>query len=255
MLMAKKQQTDAELEAFKKKALEEKAEDAESKEEEAEEEEEESEEEEAEESSNEDVEKLQKEHEEALTQERERREKAERALAERRYKEDKQKRREESGEEFEEDKPLTASELKAILAAERQATQKEILSAQIKEKAKALSTSEAEANLIMEIHKNRNFPSYLSIDEQVEEAYAIANRKRLLAQNEELKRALRSKETKKTDTTGTYKPTPKPGEPKLAPHDRAAMKDFTWDGKYFTKKLSNGKTLYKDWKSKKTFVR
>ena len=257
MLMAKiKKETapDAELEDFKKKALEE-AEKADGEDTEVESEEE-SEEEAEEEPKGKDSDK---EYEEALAEERAKREKAEKALAERAFKERKKKREgEEEGEESEEDdKPMTATQLRAILAEERQATQKEIMSSQIKEKAKALATSEAEANLIMEIHKNRTFPSYLSIDEQLEESLAIANRKKLVAQNEELRRALRSKDTKKTDTTGTYKETPKVGEPKLAVQDKQALirAGFNWDGKYYSKKMSNGKTLFKDWKTKKTFVK
>ena len=245
--------TDAELEAFKKKALEE-AEKGDAEEEE--ESDEEDSEEESDDKADEEEKDSDKEYEDELAKERERREKAEKALAEKAFKHREVKRKEEGEEkEEEEEKPLTASQLTKILAEERQATQKEILSSQIKEKAKALSTSDAEANLIYEIHKNRTFPSYLSLDEQLEEAYAIANRKKLMAQNEELRRSLRSRETKKKDGSGSYKELPKPGEPKLAAHDRAVMKEFAWDGKYFTKKLSTGKTLYKDWKTKKTWVK
>lgn len=250
--MAKKEKEtiDAELEEFKKKQLEEAEVDADDTEE--------AEDGTEEEADDKNIDK-DKEYEEALAEERAKREKAERALAERAFKERKQKREEDEGEPdpTEDDKPLTASELRAILAQERQATQKEIMSSQIKEKARALAGSDAEANLIMEIHKNRTFPSYLSVDEQVEEAYAIANRKKLMAQNEELRRALKSKETKRTDGTGTYRETPKVGEPKLQAQDKQALirSGFTWDGKFYSKKLSNGKTLFKDWKSKKTFVK
>lgn len=246
-----KSKTDEELEAFKKAKIsevEEEAEEADIEESEESEEETEESEEEAE------TEDHSKDHEELLAEERRRREEAERLIA--KNKADRKRGREHEDSEDEEDKPLTAREFRSMLAEDRQATQKEILSSQIKDKARALATSDTEANLIYEIHKNRTFPSYLSLDEQVEEAYAIANRKKLISQNEELRRALRSKETKRTDASATHRESPKAGEPKLPAHDRQAIlsSGFVWDGKFFSKKLSNGKTLIKDWRTKKSRV-
>lgn len=207
-------------------------------------------------------------YEKELELERERREKAEKALAERNFKERQKKRAkkdkddEEQGDEDEGDedeKPLTQRQLREILAADRQRTQKEVQANQIAEKARKLASSDAEAALIIEIHKNRNFPEHLTLDEQIEEAFAIANRKRLLAQNEELKRALKSKETKKTDAAGSHKDTPAKGEPKLAAQDLQAIKrsGFVWDAsRNLYKKALKGsnKTLFYDPKSKKRFV-
>ena len=209
--------------------------------------------------SDEDKAKREAEEKEALktlaAQERERREKAEKALAEQRFRESEERRRKkEAGEE--EDKPITASELRAVLAEERQATQKDFLGTRIAEIAKKLADSPEEAELIVEIHKGRTFPAHLTLDEQMEEAKAIALGKKVMAQNAELKRALRGKETVVVDSGSVYKDVPKPNEPKLAPQDKAELSrlGFEWDGKFFSKKLANGKILSRDWKSKKTFI-
>ena len=248
--MAKKEKNtfDPELEEFKEKSLEEGEEDANP------------EEESEEDAKDKEPSKQEEETEQLLAQERLRREEAEHKLEETRQKarERWEKRRAEEEEtRDEQEKPLTAVELRDILAEEREFIRKETFVDKVRAKAHELSTSESEANLVFEIHKNRNWPAYMSIDEQVEEAWAIANRRKLLAQNEELRRALKSKETKKVDATGTYREIPKAGEPKLASHDKTEIErqGFMWDGKFFSKKLSNGKTLFKDWKTKKTWVK
>ena len=190
-------------------------------------------------------------------QERERREKAEKALADQRFHEAEERRKKkEAGEEIDE-KPLTPSELRAILAEDRQSTQKELLGSQIAEKAKKLSDSPEEAELIVEIHRGRTFPAHMTLDEQLAEAKAIGLGKKLMAQNDELKRSLRGKESVVIDSGSTHKDVPKPGEPKLDPQDKAELQrlGFAWDGKYFSKKLANGKTLSRDWRTKKTIVR
>lgn len=192
--------------------------------------------------------------------EREKRERAEKVLAEKRFKAKKVKDEDEEEEEEddEEDKPLTAKQLQQILAEERQNTQKELLAGILTEKARKLADSDQEARAIVEIHRSRIFPSYLSIDEQIEEAHAIANKSRLIAQNSELKRALLSKETRqKGGAENSYRDAPKAGEPKLTPQDKIelARQGFSWDGKFFSKKLTSGKTLYRDWESKKSWVK
>ncbi|MEK7578876.1 MAG: hypothetical protein AAB456_04185 [Patescibacteria group bacterium] len=192
-------------------------------------------------------------------EEKEGREKAEKALAEQRYASKKKKEdiEEEEIEEEEEEKPLTASQLKSILAGERQRTQKEIQTSYIKDSARKTAKSEEEAEAIVEIHKSRTFPDYMTLEEQIAESQIIVNGKKLLAQNAELKRALGSKENKSLGgSENTYRDAPKAGEPKLAENDKAELSrlGFSWDGKFFSKKLASGKTLYRDWKSKKTWV-
>lgn len=208
---------------------------------------------------------LKTDYEAEIEKERSRREEAERKLAETRRKakerfEAKKQRDEEESTEDEEDRPLTGSELRAILSEEREATRKEFQSQQILETAKELASSDAEARLIVEIHKNRSFPSGLSVREQIEESYAIANRKKLLAQNEELKRALRSKETvNRSGGGGFHDSSMKAEEPKIGSADISAIKaaGFEWDStkRLYKKPIAGGKKyLYFNPKTKQRFV-
>lgn len=195
---------------------------------------------------------LQLDYEAELKRERERREAAETAAADAAFKLREKKRQEReakiaAGGDPGEEKPLTATELEAILERDRQQTRKELQSDIIAEKARNLAGSEAEANLIIEIHKNRTFPPGLSLDEQLEEAYAIANRKKLLARNTELQRALRSKNTASGTTAGTHRDSPLLEEPNLSQPDIQALKaaGFVWDGKtrLYVKQLAGGKKI------------
>ena len=193
-----------------------------------------------------------------LAKEKEARKKAEDALADRAFKLRKSKRKEgeEEGEVEEEEKPLTATDLKGILHQDRQETLKEFKGAEILQKAKDLASSDKEAELMVETHRNRTFPAHLSIDEQMDEVYAIVNRKRLLAQNEELKRKITSKETVTTSEEGDYRETP--ASTVKAPADvkqQLIDKGFTEDKVkgVFKKTIAGGtKTLYKDPKGKGT---
>ena len=198
-----------------------------------------------------------------LVKERERRKKAEEKLeetqrkaSERREWKLKQEREEESDEE---ERPMTASEMRALLAEEREATRKEFQSTRITEIARSMAASESEAQLIVEIHKNRSFPSTLSLEEQLEESYAIANRKRIMAQREELVRALHSKETRVIGG-GQYRDSVMTtSEPKLGAADIQAIKSagFVWDAqqRLYKKSLAKGKNLFFDPKTHKRFVR
>lgn len=191
-------------------------------------------------------------------EERERRTKAEKALAEDRYKA--KERKEEEGEEEEEemDKPITGRQLDAILRRNTEETKKEFLSTRIREEARNLAGSEEEAEAIVEIHRNRLFPSNMPLESQVREAYFIAHGPVILAKNSELKRSLASKDTaNKGGAENTFRDAPAKGEPKISQQDRAefARLGFEWDGKFFSKKTAKGRTLSIDPKSKKTFVR
>lgn len=193
-----------------------------------------------------------------LKKEQERRIASDKANAELAFKLRERKRKEEE-EDFdnEEEKPLTAKQLQDILQQDREKTRKELQSELISEKARKLAGSEAEANLILEIHKNRSFPEGLSLDEQLEEAFAIANRKTIMAQNAELKRALRSKETASDNVAGTHRESAPLNEPKASSHDISAIKaaGFIWDGKANMWKKETHKRIIlvsRDLKSQKT---
>ena len=112
----------------------------------------------------------------------------------------------------------------------------------------------------MEIHKNRTFPAHLSLDEQIEEAYAIANRKKVMAENSELRRKIKSDKTKGSGQEGTQRDTRENGEPKLAPQDLASLQQsgFTWNANknVYQKPLAgSNKVLYYNPKTNKRFTK
>lgn len=199
--------------------------------------------------------------------EREKREKAEKALAEKNFKLRESKRREKVEEvvvedDIDEDKPITSKELQRILAENTQQTEKRLNKSQIVEFARSLGESQDEIDAIVETHSNRVFPSDMSLTEQVEEAFAIVNRKKLISTNIELKRALLSKTTASTDVATTHRDPMQGTAPKMSPNDTASYKraGFTFDtkDKVWKKKLPNtaqtGKFLIKDPKSKTTYI-
>ena len=195
-----------------------------------------------------------------LRREREARLKAEQALADKRFK-DAERRRKEKEEKGEDDieKPLTASQLEEILTKDREVIRKETQAVQIAEIANKMATSEAEKNLIIEIHKNRSFPSHLTLQEQLEESYVIANRKRLVGERNEALRALKGKDGVNRNPAVTHRDAPKAGEPKLSPADSDAIKNsgFSWNGtsRRYEKKISGGQTLVRNKDGSVTLVK
>ncbi len=195
-----------------------------------------------------------------LKKERDAREKAEKALAEDRYRASERRRKGQGEEEevTEPEKPLTAKQLNEILAQNRAETQKEIQASRISELAGRLAESELQKSLVIEIHKNRSFPEHLSLEEQIEEAFAIANRKKLIGDRNEALRALKGKSGVNKNPATTYQDAPQPGEPQLSATEKAALTQvgFAWNitAKRYEKKLSNGQTLVRDQKTKQTYL-
>lgn len=189
--------------------------------------------------------------------ERQRREKAERALAESAFKDRRERKEKEAGEEDNlemgtegEDRPLTKKDLQILLAQERQNTEKRIQENRAIEIVKKLTSSEDEADYIMQLHRNRQWPEYLSLEEQLEEAHAIANKKKLLAKNSELMRALRSRDGVSRDTASSYRDSDVGTGVKMNASDKASYEraGFKYDAKQrlWLLKLPSGKTLAKD---------
>lgn len=154
----------------------------------------------------------------------------------------------------EEEKPLTSKELMAILAREREATQKEMHAKETDRIAATMSGSETEKLLLLEIHKNRSFPAHLSLEEQIEECHLIANKKKYLGENNELKRALRARQGVSKDASGTHQEAPTGNQPKLGKGEAAvlAQTGFTYNAtaKRYEKKFKNGDILVHDVKTK-----
>lgn len=194
-----------------------------------------------------------------LKKEREAREKAEKSAAEKDFKlrELKRKQGDDKGD-LDDDKPLTGKELQAILAEERLQTQKTVQSARAEELAKKYTTNDTELKLILEIHKNRTFPQHLSLEDQIEESYVIANRKKIIGENSELKRALRGKGGVDNNPASTHRDAPVVGEPQLSSADKQALTavGFVYNGtnRRYEKKLSNGNILVRDSKTRQTYM-
>lgn len=162
------------------------------------------------------------------------------------------KREQESTVENDDDKPLTKRELQEILAAQRVELQmKDAISF-----ATQLAGSEKEALLIVEKWKNRTFPPTLSLQEQIEEAFAITHRKKILGERNEAIRALKAKSNVSTNAATTHRDAPQSTEPKISPQDATALKaaGFLWNGvsRRYERKLPNGDLLYRDPKTKAT---
>ncbi len=196
-----------------------------------------------------------------LAKEREARIKAEKAAADLAFKKRKEKREEpEESSDDDEEKPLTRKDIDQLLESNRQATLKQLQEREIQEIARDMSESDAEANLIVEIHRNRTFPSNLSLQEQLEESYAIANRKKVFPKIAELKRALKGKENANANPATAHRDAPGADEPKVLSQDAQAIKSagMVWDGKLrlYKKALAGGKKyLYFDPKSKKRWTK
>jgi len=164
----------------------------------------------------------------ALKAERERREKAERDLEATRQKareriEEKKRIEGQSSN----DEPLTRESMRALLDEEREAVRKEMRMEHVREIATKLSKSDSEAELVVEVWKNRTLAG--TLDEQIEEAYAIATHKKVLAQANELKRALANKNGVVTDGANAQRK-PMAGEaPELPVADKSVVTGMVWD--------------------------
>jgi len=156
---------------------------------------------------------------------------------------------EEGEDESDEDKPMTRKEIDAYLARKTQMIVAEANAERITEIATELADTDGEARFIMEIHKNRIFPEGMSLRDQLSEARAIANYKRMSAKNMELARKVTSKETASKDTsTGIQETTS--SEPKISADLKASLRNagFSFDNtlKVYTKTLPNGTKMYSD---------
>lgn len=161
-------------------------------------------------------------------------------------------------EDVDDDKPLTRKEFNELLARERQLITNEARKEQITEIAGTLADSEKEREFIIAIHANRVFPSDMPLKDQLLEAHFIANGRRLAAKNQEVVRALKSKDSAGKDTATVVRDgTTAPG-PKLAADVAASLKraGYSYDPstKVYKKQLSSGKFMYNDPRTKRTWV-
>lgn len=203
-----------------------------------------------------------KDYETELAKEKERADKATKDAADKAFKLRELKRQQAEGGDIKEedkDKPLTRRELEEVLSQNQQTLRKEMLSDAIKDKARKIAQSEVEANLIVEIHKNRTWPDTLTLDEQLEEACAIANSKPFMkARKSEIERAKSGKDTASNNSAGTFRDSKPLDEPSTASANIKALKGagFVWDGKtgLYVKKLNEKSSLVYNPKTKKQQV-
>ncbi len=183
-------------------------------------------------------------------EERERREAAERLLAEDRYNSSRNKRETEEERiarealETDDDKPITAKDLPAILARERQIAQKEAQEGRALEVARANTATEAEAQAAVLFWKNRVVPTG-NLEEDMKFAIGGLNSKKIVAKNAELARALRAKDNISSDIPSEHRD----GLPNEAPKlpDNSPLKEYKYMGNnIYSTKLKNGKTLFRN---------
>ena len=167
----------------------------------------------------------------ALEAERKRREEAERKLDETRQKArerlEAKRKKEEEDDDFDdgEDKPLTRRELQEVLAQNREETLKESRLESAKKLARELSESDDEAELTFEVWRNRTLPGTLT--EQISEAHAIANSKKLAATNSELQRSLLNKDRVNRDGSSSQRKPAPAKEPYLNPVEKNVVAGVT----------------------------
>lgn len=164
-----------------------------------------------------------------------------------------------SEEDVDDDKPLTRKEFNELLARERQQITNEARKEQITEIAGTLADSEKEREFIIAIHANRVFPSDMPLKDQLLEAHFIANGRRLAAKNQEVVRALKSKDSAGKDTATVVRDGSTAPVPKLAADVAASLKraGYTYDPslKIYKKPLAGGKFMYNDPRTKRTWVK
>jgi len=171
---------------------------------------------------------------------------------------ERQQRREAEGEEgVDDDKPLTRKDLLEWESRIISQTQKATDEQKAETIARGLAESDAEARAIIAKWKNRQFPSGMSLTEQLEEMHAAVNRKRLLSKNAELARANKSKGMVSHDTASTHRDPPQAAEPKLSAADKVGYAGYAWDGtkRLYKKPIQGGKKhVWKDPKTKQSWV-
>lgn len=176
------------------------------------------------------------------------------------FKKREQRRKEEPEEDEEdeedEDRPVTLRDLNNILS-QRDASNpaNDVEKQNI---ARDIAESDKEAEYILAIHANRVFPKDMSLRDQIEESWAIANRRKIVAKAKEIDRAGQSKALAGNNSASTHRDAQAGTVPQQSSSDEQAYKraGFTYDTRerVWTKKLPNGKILKKDPVTKQTYI-
>lgn len=153
------------------------------------------------------------------------------------------------------DKPLTKSELLAILREDKEERTREKTESAAREVMSKLTQNKDEAEAALIYLRDRVKPSG-NLEEDALFALGGLNARRHFAQTDELKRALRSKDTARKNTASTQHDAAAPAEPQLTSRDATAIKaaGFAWDGKSWAKPIGKDRILRKSKDLKKTWV-
>lgn len=169
--------------------------------------------------------------------------------------EDSQDEDEDETEDDDDNKPITRAEARK----QREEDRRIMLEGQALSTARGFGVSEKKAQLIVAVWKNRGFPADMSLPDQMDEAYAIANRKTLVSERNEAMRAARNKGGITEVAAESHRDSQRTGEPKLPEGEKRALAaaGFVYDGskRMYKKSLREGKLfLYRDPKTGKTFT-
>lgn len=177
-------------------------------------------------------------------------------IAQKKFKERQENREQKGGEEDDDKKPLTRADLAELEAKIRKDADKE----RAFEYAKEMTGSEKEAELVVAKWGNRSFPKTLTLRQQIEEAYAITHKNKLIGERNEALRALRGKNGVSKNAALTHRDAPNSGrEPKMSAQDASAIKaaGFVFNTKTarYERKLPNGRMLIRDKSGKVTLLK
>lgn len=159
----------------------------------------------------------------------------------------------EERDDSESDKPLTMAEVQKLLDERESKLSRQFSVKEATQIATSLTTNEDEAQYAVALWEHVSLP-FDTMQEQMEFIVSGLNAKRILAQNNELKRALQGKNSVNKNTATTVRDPLSSGQPKINPQIAAALKNtgYTYNStqKVYSKKLAGGKTLYNDGKGK-----
>lgn len=182
-------------------------------------------------------------------------EELEKKLAGVKFKEREEKRELSEDEKEEISKGVSEERLIEILNERDSKYEKKLESQKLSSMAESLTESEDEANYAMQVWQNTDL-SHISDSKEEQLRFVIAgmNHERVLAQNNELKRSLQSKDTANRNTATTARDARNANEPSVEGDMKAVLnkKGFKYSNekKAYTKKLANGKTMFADGKGK-----
>lgn len=172
---------------------------------------------------------------------------------------ERQKKRGERDDSEEEEVPLTESRLMEILSQNNQNLIRETQGDRLQQIAETVAESPKEAEYLIALHKNRSFPQSMSLVDQLAECKAIADHKRLKAQNGELRRAVNSKDGVVKKHASTQRDPQRATAPQLEPDQAASLKRagyvFNAKSRQYEKTLPTGKVLVWDTKTRKSYLK